>query len=878
LVDTHSISCIYNTVNLNFAPRRPGGANRGQRITISAFDCWANNSLPLRFVFRTRTRKDSMARSLPHPRRTVLACALALTAVPPAQAQTAAAETASGIDQVTVVGSRAGNRTVFDSAVPIDRYGPREVESALAGGDLGGALQRLSPSINFPRIESSGAADSVRGIQLRGLAPDQVLVLVNGKRRHASAVLDTESSFAGTVPVDVNAIPPGAIDHIEILRDGAGAQYGSDAVAGVINIVLKKARSGGSATAGFGAHHTRFEPTGTTKTDGQTATVDADYGVPLGDAGYLRFGAGTRERNATNRAGPSDAGWTSWNATPADLALDGQVVFKSGDSAQRNRHAFYNAQVAIAEGVDAYSFATINRRKSDGSAYFRYPGDPSNVPELYPRGYRPTTKGDMTDVAVVAGVKLAALGWDWDVSARHGGNRFDYDVAGSVNASLGAASPTRFHLASFDYDQDGVNLDLTRRVDAGVPVNLAIGAEYVREKYRSSPGDPASYAAGPVTGAPPGAQAGPGLRPQDAFDGSRTVRSVYVDAESDVTARLLLGAAARYADYGDFGGARTGKLSARYKVIDTFLLRGSLSNSFRAPALVQTGFRFATLNFNSDGTALQTAALLPAADPLARAFGATALRPEKSTNLSLGAAWRPRRDTDVTVDAYRIRLRDRITRTSDLQSDAASAWLAAAGRADIQSVAYLANLLDTTTTGLDIVAHHDRPFAGGRLVVGAALNLNRTRIDRVRRSPAALAAIDPQLTTLTPNSLFRIREASPRNKLVLNADWQAAQWGVQARATRYGPLKDFSYDDEAEVIDGVHAQRFGAVWTLDVEAQYRLTRQLTLAVGADNLLDRYPDRVRQTNNATYGGALPYNFINPIGLNGAYFHGRLRYTF
>jgi iron complex outermembrane receptor protein len=807
---------------------------------------------------------------------------LALAALPAAIAQAqdapASGDTAAAIDQVTVVGSRARNRTVFDSAVPIDRFGAREVQNALSSGEVGAALQALAPSINFPRIESSGASDSVRGVQLRGLAPDQVLVLINGKRRHASSVLDTESSFSGTVPVDVNAIPPGAIDHIEILRDGAGAQYGSDAVAGVINIVLKQQRSGGSASVSYGANHTDFKPTNDTKTDGQTKIVNADYGVPLGDAGFFRFGAESRSRNPTQRAGYSDAGWTSWNYTPADQALDGKVVFKSGDSQSHNNYAFYNALLPLGDGVDAYSFATLNNRKSDGSAYFRYPGDPSNVTTVYPNGYRPVTHGDSRDVSLVAGVRIASGGWNWDLSARHGGNKFDYDVSNSLNASLGAQSPTSFHLASFDYRQNAVNADVTRELNVGVPLNLAIGAEYIRETYTSSPGDAASYAAGSVTDAPPGAQAGPGLRPQDAFDGSRNISSVYVDIESDISKQLLVGAAARYSDYSDFGSASTGKLSARYKFTDQFLLRGSLSNSFRAPALVQTGFRFSTLNFNSDGSGLQTASLLPAIDPLARAFGAQDLKPEKSTNLSLGLAWKPARNTSFTLDGYRIKIKDRITRTSDLQSDAATAYLAGIGRNDIQSVAYLANLLDTTTTGLDAVLNHDLSFADGKLDLNAALNLNKTRIDAVHQSSAALAKIDPELTVLTDTSLFRIRNASPKNKLVLSADWQTAQWGLLARATRFGPLKDFSYDEDAEVIDGVHAQRFGAVWTLDLEAQYKLTKQLTLSLGADNILDRYPQRVRETNNATYGGALPYNFINPIGVNGAYFYARARYTF
>ncbi|MEG1326959.1 MAG: TonB-dependent receptor plug domain-containing protein, partial [Janthinobacterium sp.] len=386
-------------------------------------------------------RHSSASHSLPATplRAIVLACAMLGTA--PAWAQDAQATASAGttadtagasIDQVTVVGSRARNRTVFDSSVPIDRFGAREVSNALSTGDVGAALQNLSPSINFPRIESSGASDSVRGIQLRGLAPDQVLVLINGKRRHTSAVLDTESSFAGTVPVDINAIPPNAIDHIEILRDGAGAQYGSDAVAGVINIVLKKARTGGAASVSFGANHTHFDPTDKTLTDGQTVIVNADYGVPLGEAGFFRFGAETRRRSPTERAGPSDAGWTSYNFTPADQALDGKVVFKSGDSRQRNHYLFYNTQLTLANGLDLYSFATLNERTSDGSAYFRYPGDPSNVSALYPNGYRPVTNGDKRDLSIVAGVRGSAGAWNWDASARHGSDRFDYGVSHSV--------------------------------------------------------------------------------------------------------------------------------------------------------------------------------------------------------------------------------------------------------------------------------------------------------------------------------------------------------------------------------------------------------------------------------------------------------------
>eukprot|EP01034_Spumella_vulgaris_P043881 gene43881-54525_t len=443
---------------------------------------------------------------------------------------------------------------------------------------------------------------------------------------------------------------------------------------------------------------------------------------------------------------------------------------------------------SLAPGVDAYSFATLNQRKSDGSAWFRFPGDPSNVPAIYPNGYRPVTHGDKTDASLVAGLRFEQGPWKWDLGARHGSDKFDYGLSNSVNASLGAQSPTSFRLAGFRFKQSALNLDATRELDLGLPlpVSVALAARAMPQ---------------PV----PRPRA-----PTRHRTRHRHVVSVYADAETELTARLLVGAAARYSDYSDFGSASTGKLSARYKVADNFLLRGGLSNSFRAPALAQTGFRFATLNFNADGSGLQTAALLPANDPLARAFGAQQLKPEKSTNLSLGLAWRPASATSVTLDAYRIRIRDRITRSSDLQSEAVTAYLAAQGRQDIQSVAFLANLLDTSTRGVDAVLHHELAAAGGKLNLSAALNVNKTTLESVRRSSDALARIDPALSLLADTSLFRIRNASPKSKLILGADWQAGAWGVQAKATRFGALKDFVFDDEAPLVDGVNAQHFGA--------------------------------------------------------------------
>ncbi len=824
-------------------------------------------------------------RTIPGAVAASLAASLAVsanaqTAAPAATAAPAPQAAASDASQqVVITGSRARNRTVFDSPVPVDLFSGTQLTQSLSSGDVGQALQALDPAINMPRVSASGTSDTVRTIQLRGLAPDETLVLVNGKRRHVSAVMDTEGLFPGTVSVDINSLPAAAIDSIEVLRDGAGAQYGSDAVAGVVNFRLKSAPSGGSAAITVGANHTKFAPDGRHITDGQAITVSADKGLALGDNGFFHFGGDVEHRKGTNRSGPTSAADASENDTPADEALDGRVLFKSGDPDQHGGDLFYNAGLSLGGGLRAYSFATYADRHSEGGAFFRYPGDSTNVPAIYPQGYRPVTTNNDTDVSWVGGLAASTADWTIDGSARVGQNDFDYGVKNSLNASLGAASPTQFHLASFRFRQVALNVDASREFESSAlaeAASLAIGGELMRETYRSRPGDPASYAAGPDTSAPPGAQAGPGLSPEDAVSLQRTVKSAYADLDLPVTRRLLLDIAARYSDYAGSGDAATGKLAARYKLSEAFLLRGSFSNSFRAPALAQTGFRFTTLNFNEDGTGLQNDALLPASDPLAQAFGAKTLKPELSTNLSLGAAWKATGTTTVSVDAYRIRIRNRITRSSDLQSDAVSSYLDSIGRTDIESVAFLTNALDTTTQGVDIVANQGLSVASGTLNLSAALNFNDTKIDRVRNSSAALETIDPSLTLLTPGSLLVIKRGSPKNKFVLGADWTGGAWGAVARVTRYGAVYDQSYDENAPIVDGTSAQRYGANWSTDLELSYHFTPKLTLAVGGDNVFDRYPARTYA--GSTLGGALPYDYIAPIGINGAFYYARLALVF
>jgi iron complex outermembrane receptor protein len=771
-----------------------------------------------------------------------------------------------GLDAITVFGSRAKDRSVFDSAVPIDVFSSDDVKKALVSGELGQALQALSPSINMPRASSSGTSDSVRTIQLRGLAPDQVLVLVNGKRRHTNSVMDIEGLFPGTVAVDLNAIPEEAIDHIEVLRDGAGAMYGSDAIAGVVNIVLKSGADGGEVNALAGANRSYFAPTGETITDGRSKTASFDYGVPLGQSGSVHFGADYRDTGATNRAGPTSSS-ASYNSTPADLALNDKIVFASGDPTTTDKSLFYNASWPGTEGYQLYSFGTYNYRDTWGDAFFRYPGDPTNVPSIYPEGYRPVSTGVSQDASVVLGGKLHLAGWTWDLSAREGYNTFDYGLENSVNASLGSESPTGFHVADFTYEERALNLDITRQVPLAVfasPLDVSLGAEYLHESYHTSPGDPASYEAGPYTydGAygeaiPPGSQGDNGLSPQDAVHLRRHVASLYADLDQDVSSRLLIGAAGRYSNYSDYGSSTTGKLSARFKITDDWLIRGSASNSFRAPALAQEGIRITTLNFNAAGTALQNTAFLPPTDPLAAANGGQPLRPETSWNYTGGIAWRGPANTSVTLDAYEIRIHNRIAPTGQIPVDDPA-------YPSIAAVTFLTNGLDTTTRGLDLVAGHSQPVAGGDLNVSAAFNRNYLHQDALRNALANPGAVNE--TVLIP-----LEFGSPSTKLVLSTDWSNQWWGASVRAIRYGTLYAFSYDSTLPTLYGANVQKYSPAWTVDAELHVNPIVPLTLAVGGTDIFNRYPDQT--TPGGAYYGALPYNFANPLGINGAFYYVR-----
>lgn len=745
-------------------------------------------------------------------------------------------------EEVVVVGTRGNARSPLESTVPVDVITADDIASAQSfGGELGELLQALAPSFNFPRQSNSGAGDHVRAAQLRGMSPDHTLVLVNGKRQHTASVVALESAIGlGTNPFDFNTIPLASIERIEILRDGAGAQYGSDAIAGVINIVLKDGAEGGTVTASYGQHRTDFGPIGASINDGDTFSIAADNGFSVGDGGSLRIGAEYRSRDATNRAGIGALPFFE-NQTPVNLALDPARVFAPGDGGADDLYVFYNANIPLGER-EFYSFGRYSNRDSEGTGFFRYPDAFDSDLSIYPNGFRPITTGDNTDTSFSAGLRGTDFQSDWDVSLTIGENEFDSGVINSANPSLGAASPTTFSLGGFEFMQITVNADIVREFDIGntsSPLTFAYGAEFRREDYETSAGDPASYEPGPVIAAI-GAQAGPGLPAGSEADVDRNVFSLYVDVETDLTEQFSVGAAARYEDYDDFGNALTGKLSARFQISDTFAIRGGVGTSFRAPSLAQIGYERATTNFGAGGM-LELFRLLPVSHPDAIANGAVPLKEEESLNFSIGFVADLGDAFNLTVDYFQIDVDDRI-------------FLLNAAN----NIQYFSNLVDTETTGFDIVASGAFDVGTGTLGWSAAYNNANTDA----KNPSVLDVED----------LNTIEGKAPEDKLILSGNWIIDRWSLLLRLTQYGEAtRVFDFGGGFEP-----TQTYGSVWSVDAEVAMQVTDDWTVAIGADNLTDEYPDR--SIDDISYFGHLPYDVLSPIGMNGAYWYLRTQFNF
>lgn len=825
------------------------------------------------------------------PEKTVLALSIAaLFAGAPLLAQAQDASPDGAAATVVVTGTRVANRTALDTASPVDIISADTLKTT-GSTELNQALSVALPSLNFPRPALTDGTDTIRPATLRGMAPDQSLVLVNSKRRHASSLVNLNGSIGrGSAAVDLNTIPSAIVKNIEVLRDGAAAQYGSDAISGVVNVRLRTDRSGGEGTITYGAHVTDYDllnaaaPAGATwtapnsrkRTDGQTTTVSAWKGLPLGDSGYITLAAEYKNQEHTERSGYDMRQlYAKVNGAydPREQTINRFDAWY-GDPEMQQKTVFVNFGDNLTPEVKFYGWSSYQLRDARSAGYFRMPQDARNVQAIYPNGFLPIIAPTVEDFSAAAGMSWSIGDWDMDTSLVYGQNGMNYDIQNTLNASIGPTSKTSFDSGGFSYNQLVYNLTGVRKYDvAGLasPLNVAVGTEARREGYELHAGEPDSWRNGGVilpsgTPAASGAQVFPGFRPTDAGHTSRVAIGAFVDVEANITDKLLASAALREEHYNDFGSNLSGKLAGRYDFTKNFALRGSVQNGFRAPSLQQQKFTSTSTNF-INGIPYEITTFTPN-DPVAVALGAKPLKAEKSTNFSLGAVVRLA-PVSLTVDAYRINMRDRIVLSENLTSAAVRNYIVSQGFTGIGGGRFFINGVDTRTKGVDIVA--SMPWnagAAGRFDFTLAGNFNRTDVTKVPTT-AQLAALNPAPVLFDRVNVLTLEKGQPKNKITASANWKLNQWGVTARATRYGDVLSpgttaaFDYTLKAKTI-------------VDLEARYALSRQMTLALGADNLFDQYSETLPPALNTTSN--TPFSNYTPFGNNGRYVYARATYSF
>ena len=788
------------------------------------------------------------------------------------------------LDAAVVIGTRAHDRTVLNSPVPVDVLTPAEIK-ATGQVETSQIIQLLAPSFNFPRPTIADGTDHVRPSTLRGLGPDQVLVLVNGKRRHTSALVNVNGTIGrGSTGVDLNAIPASAIERIEILRDGAAAQYGSDAIAGVINIILKSDEST-DAEYETGQNYTRLKrlPGNNKLTDGDVNSVSLNAGKLVHDGGFLHVTGQYENRGSTNRALPDPRPqYFAGDPRNTDPAFLNHVDFRQGDSHVNDLGGFFNGALpAFGNGAQIYTFGGVGRRNGQGAGNWRIAANNNNVRAIYPNGFLPLINSKIDDYSGTVGVKGDVLGWGYDLSGVYGHNRFDFDITNSVNPTLGTASPTSFYSGSLKFGEATGNLDFVRAFPISMfaaPLNVAIGAEARHDSYGIIAGEPDSYRDGgvkvldgPNAGAQPtpGAQVFPGFQPGDAGDHSRNNYAAYIDFETSPLSRFLLGLAGRTEHYSDFGSATIGKVSGRLELAPGYAIRGAYNTGFRAPSLGQEFFSSTATNFiNINGvlTAVEVRTLPVSSGP-AKALGAQPLKAEKSENTSLGVALQPLRALSLTADYYHIVIRHRIVLSGNFVGAAMTNFLASQGFPGVGSARYFTNAIDTRTNGLDVIGRYLMDW-GNRGVTGFTGGFNRTGtvVTHVDPTPPALSTQNAVLFDRFERS--KLEEAQPHRTVMLTLDHTIRRFNATLHTTRFGEIGTRGPTNPA--LD----QKYKARWITDANVSLPVVPHFGITLGVNNIADVYPSENIPANNNF--GILPYTGFSPFGFNGRFMYVRGRW--
>ncbi|HEX7760543.1 MAG TPA: TonB-dependent receptor [Caulobacteraceae bacterium] len=811
-----------------------------------------------------------------------------------ATAEVASDSVGSDVDAVVVTGVRGGERrTVADSPVPIDVIGGAQIQATGKVG-LKEILNTLVPSFNLPGINGGGTSWAVRAITLRGLNGDQALFLVNGKRRHTTALINNLARVgSGGVPVDLDLIPASAIDHVEVLRDGAAAQYGSDAIAGVINFILKEGATGGSASVTWGANYWG---------DGATIQGAADYGLKLGDqGGFAHLSIDVKHNQPASRSVASTTVHL-YNllpggvADPRDLTADRYFYGHSyGPGEETLVDTAYDAELPVTSNIKAYSTTTLSYRDSRKNTGSFLPNNINSLPEIYPNGFNALRRIYEWDVQSTWGVRGKAGEWAWDLSTSIAYDHARLDAENTLNATLGPTSQTRFHLSNQIYTQWTNTLDISRALSVGVlpaPVTVAFGAEHRYERYQVEAGEPNSYIVGTYVipaGQPhaglhpnPGLASYTGAAPGDAGSASRNNFAGYVDLSTKLASNWYVGLAGRYEHYTDSAGdTASGKFTTRWEFLPGYAFRATVSNGFRAPSLAQEVFASSTISgktvTDSSGAPVfitSPTKFFPASTPEAKALGATPLRPETSVNYSVGFTAEPVSRLRFTADAYQIDIDDRIVATGQLSLTAANLTSTAAlngllARFPNGLIAqYYTNAVNTRTRGIDIVGEYALDLGPyGSLNLNAAYSYNKTTIRAIKPTPAIMTAVNPAFVLFDRQKQADITVATPRDKIILGAVWRWRRLGVNLHETRYG-----RYIEVNSVGSPSLDRTYTPKWVTDLDVSLEVRDGTTIAAGANNLFNQHPDRIGVVNPDTGSGQ--YGSFSPFGITGGFYYVRL----
>jgi iron complex outermembrane recepter protein len=778
--------------------------------------------------------------------------ALALAPAAFAQNATGAVATDAAIQTVNIVGSRrVGNTSSTDTPVPVD-YIPLTKAAEQSGQfDLAQTLANISPSFNSTRQTGADGADLIDSAALRGLGSDQTLVLVNGKRRHTTALVNLFGARnRGNTGTDMNALPTLAIKDVQVLRDGAAAQYGSDAIAGVLDIELRK-DLGCEAVAGFGEY---------SKRDGKNWLASAYCGVAVAD-GVLGITGEYYDRGRSNRSDPGSL----------------RII---GDTKSKNETVYVNGEFPVGPGK-LYLTAGAQTRDASSAAWARGGVGSDDIPSrnsaaMYPDGFVPFINGDIDDRYGIIGYRTRIGEWASDFSQTYGYNRMRYNISHTLNASIAnldlinggkGVSPSQFDAGGFSFRQLTSNADFSRFYDDVLGgLNAAFGFEYRKENYQIFAGEPGSYsdADGVGIGGNAGSQGFPGFQPGDATNRDRHSTAAYIDFEADIAPRTKLQAAARHEHYSDFGSTTTGKLAAAFKATDEVLLRASASTGFRAPSLQQVYFSSTFTDFVA-GVPTDVV-LAPNGGKVANAAGIPKLHEEKSKSFTLGTTWTPTKSMSVTADLYRIQIDNRIVLSGRFDADNYPDLAKDLQTLGVGEAQFFVNSVDTRTQGLDLTASHRTTLGGGKLNTYLAMNFSKTEVTGVH-APDRLVGHEDVL--LSERERLFIEQGGPRRKATLDFDYTLGQLETDFRIIHYGPQTLGTFDGPP-----VPDQYYKSKTSADLAFTWAFTEKTKLTVGGTNIFNVHP--TQQNPDETDNG-FKYESVQ-FGLNGAAYFARLSRKF